>query len=168
MRRFNRNNLDEMQEQKLLKIESRGCWFAFWGLFLSMQIQLFLTDAEEIRSRLSGEFIVFMCLAIYLLLSCLKAGIWDRRFKASPLVNLAASLIGSTAAGLLMGILSYREYRSLSGSLATAAVYFVSVFIATYLVMTISMVCYKKRIAKLEAEDEAETSAGTTTQKEKY
>lgn len=25
-----KNNLDEMQEQKLLKIEHNGMWFAFW------------------------------------------------------------------------------------------------------------------------------------------
>ncbi len=27
-----KNNLDKMQEQKLLKIEDNGEWFASWGL----------------------------------------------------------------------------------------------------------------------------------------
>ena len=35
-----RNNLDEMQEQKLLHIESRGYWLAFWGLAAALIIQL--------------------------------------------------------------------------------------------------------------------------------
>ena len=35
-----KNNLDEMQEQKLLHIESKGYWLAFWGLGVSLIIQL--------------------------------------------------------------------------------------------------------------------------------
>ena len=31
-----KNNLDEMQEQELLKIEHNGCWLAFWGLLAVM------------------------------------------------------------------------------------------------------------------------------------
>ncbi|MDD7312724.1 MAG: hypothetical protein PUH78_09820 [Clostridia bacterium] len=27
-----KNNLDERQEQTLLRIERNGCWFAFWAL----------------------------------------------------------------------------------------------------------------------------------------
>ena len=34
-----KNNLDEMQEQKLLKIEHNGCWLAFWGLFIVLIAQ---------------------------------------------------------------------------------------------------------------------------------
>ena len=34
-----KNNLDEMQEQELLKIEHNGCWLAFWGLLISMIVQ---------------------------------------------------------------------------------------------------------------------------------
>ena len=35
-----KNNLDEMQEQALLKIEHNGCWLAFWGLLAVMAIQM--------------------------------------------------------------------------------------------------------------------------------
>ena len=37
-----KSNLDEMQEQKLLKIEHNGFWFAFFGLFAAIMIQLAL------------------------------------------------------------------------------------------------------------------------------
>ena len=30
-----KSNLDEIQEQELLKIEHNGCWLAFWGLLQS-------------------------------------------------------------------------------------------------------------------------------------
>ena len=36
-----KNNLDEMQEQELLKIEHNGCWLAFWLLFASMAVESF-------------------------------------------------------------------------------------------------------------------------------
>ena len=37
-----KNNLDEMQEQKLLKIEHNGMWFALWGLIIAIIVQLFI------------------------------------------------------------------------------------------------------------------------------
>ena len=37
-----KSNLDEMQEQAMLKIEHNGCWFAFWGLLAAMGIQMLL------------------------------------------------------------------------------------------------------------------------------
>ena len=35
-----KNNLDEMQEQELLKIEHNGCCLAFWGLLVVMAVQM--------------------------------------------------------------------------------------------------------------------------------
>ncbi len=43
MRKHNsKNNLDEMQEQTLLKIESRGMWIAFYGLVISLVVHLLI------------------------------------------------------------------------------------------------------------------------------
>ena len=41
-----KNNLDEMQEQELLKIEHNGCWLAFWGMLAVMAIMIwgYFTD----------------------------------------------------------------------------------------------------------------------------
>jgi len=30
--KLRKSKLDEQQERKLLEIESRGCWLAFWGV----------------------------------------------------------------------------------------------------------------------------------------
>ena len=89
MKWFNRkNNLDEMQELKLLKIESRGFWIGFIGLAVAMAVQAFLYGAESIGNMMSGEFIVFLCMGLYLIGSCLRNGIWDRHLKATPSVNI--------------------------------------------------------------------------------
>ena len=67
MKWFNRkNNLDEMQELKLLKLESRGFWLGFIGLFLSIVVQIVIYGSENTREVYAGEFIVFLCMGIYL------------------------------------------------------------------------------------------------------
>ena len=38
--RRKKSNLDEMQEQELLKVEHNGCWIAFWGLLAAIYITL--------------------------------------------------------------------------------------------------------------------------------
>ena len=45
--RRKKSNLDEMQEQELLKVEHNGCWIAFWGLLAAIIILL----REKTRSR---------------------------------------------------------------------------------------------------------------------
>ena len=61
-----KNRLDEMQEQRMLKIEHNGCWLAFWGLLVMLLIQEFVYGAGNWR-YMAGEWIVFMCLALYML-----------------------------------------------------------------------------------------------------
>ena len=39
MKKRNKSNLDERQEQRLLRIERNGCWLAFWGLLVAMGVQ---------------------------------------------------------------------------------------------------------------------------------
>ena len=46
-----KNRLDEMQEQKLLKIEHNGCWLAFYGLAAVIMIQLFLCQSHQARCK---------------------------------------------------------------------------------------------------------------------
>ena len=61
------NKLDEMQEQKMLRIESNGCWIAFWGLLAVLFIQVIVYGYEgygdDSWRYMAGEWIVFMCQA---------------------------------------------------------------------------------------------------------
>ena len=50
-----KNNLDEMQELELLKIEHNGCWIAFWGLIIAIVVQNLTGGAMEPRT-LAGEW----------------------------------------------------------------------------------------------------------------
>ena len=67
------NKLDEMQNQKLLKLEEYGFWIMFWALAVAIAVQL-LTGATI--KEVAGESIVLLIGSIYLSITALKNGIW--------------------------------------------------------------------------------------------
>ena len=56
-----RYKLDEMQEQKLLKIERNACWLAFWGLAAVLVVQV-ITIGDNLWNSIAGEWILFMAI----------------------------------------------------------------------------------------------------------
>lgn len=150
-----KNQLDEMQEQKLLHIEKNTCWFAFWTLGLSMIVQMIVFKAEAM-SHIAGEWIVFMCMCIYLTSACMKAGIWDRRLKADAKTNAIVSVIAGLATAVINSItfwvnLSESEDRVVV-MLIVAGVSFVMVAGACFVALSLAVRSYKKRLAKMEEE----------------
>ena len=146
------SNLDERQEQVLLKLEHNCCWIAYWGLLISMLLQVILYGFDP--TRLAGEWCVFMALCIYLLYACLKNGIWARRLKPNAKNNILVSAITAVAFGAVtaMGICSRFEAEALDFVIAfggTAVVTFALCFAA----LSITARVYKKKQAKLEAEE---------------
>ena len=143
-----KNNLDEMQEQELLKIEHNGCWLAFWGLLAVMVIQMVMGVPG---TQMLGEWIVFMVLALYLVIACLRKGIWDRHLKANRKTNLIVSLLAAVATGILVTLsnpylsepLDYVLVAGISGGFT---------FLLCFFALTIGMKLYKKRREKLEQE----------------
>ena len=94
-----KSNLDEMQEQALLKIEHNGCWLAFWGLLAAMGLQMVMRVPGR---QMLGEWIVFMALSLYIVIACLRKGIWDRHLKANWKTNLIVSLLAAVATGIFV------------------------------------------------------------------
>lgn len=101
-----KSNLDELQELKLLKIEHNGCWLAFWGLLAVILTQIAI--GNDSRQDLAGEWIVFMCLALYLTVGCIRNGIWDRKLKP----NFKNNIMASSIAAVVMGILWFYHFLS--------------------------------------------------------
>lgn len=144
-----KNNLDEMQEQKLLKIEHNACWLSWTCLLIAIFVQPLLgANFFDIL----GETLVLLVNCIYLTCACLKNGIWDRRLSANWKTNLVMSLV----AGVGICIFSYFYfsrrtsnmealfYLCLIGSLITFAICFGALTLCTSL--------YKKRRKKLDQE----------------
>ncbi len=150
MKWYQKNNLDEMQELKLLKIESRGFWLGYWALFLSLAVQAFLYGPGNAGKTLVGEFVVFLCMSLYLVGACLRNGIWDRRLQATPAVNISFSLLGAAVTGLFNAVVSYRTYQSLSGAVAVFIVYFLLIGVVLSVTLCLCTALYQRRKKQLE------------------
>ncbi len=148
-----KSNLDEMQEAKLLQIEHKGCWLAFWGLLAAMIVELFVFGVENMRYFI-GEWIVFMVLCVYMAEACLRNGIWDRRLKADRKTNLTISLIAGAAAGLIFAAVSLVRYHSVPGAIASFALLFVFVGICCFPALSLTAREYRKKLAQLENDGE--------------
>ncbi len=146
------NNLDEMQEQKLLRIEHNMAWLAFGGLLAAILGQLLVLGVEGVRYLL-GEIAVFMVISIYLVVDCVRNGIWDRKIR--PNDKKAHFKLGFLFCILFDLVLSIGIYR-VCGSIRTALIYFAVMLavmlVITGLLMALVLRLYEKRVKKLEDE----------------
>ena len=97
---FGKNQLDEMQERTMLTIESRGFWLV-WSLLL---VVLLVEGLLGFTMReMAGTWAVFMISCVYIVVACLRAGIWSRNIKAT----IGANLVGSLIAGAVVGVFAF-------------------------------------------------------------
>ena len=151
-----KSNLDERQEQDLLKIEHNACWFAFWGLLAVLAVEFVVYGANRIEI-FAGEWLVFMCLSLYLSFACSKKGIWDRHLKPNMLTNLILSLVAGVITGLVSALAIGRVYPDKVLGTIAAGVFmggFVAVF--CFVVLVIAAEFHKRKRLKEEAEPEEE------------
>lgn len=149
-----KSNLDEMQEQKLLKIEKNGFWILFWGLAISIYVQLAMGHGGF--EYIGGEAVILIAVSVYLLEACIKNGIWDRKLKPNFKTNLILSLAAALFVGIFWFIVSYYRYHALAGSFATFAVMFISVGVLTFAMLSIFSGIYKARKSKLDEKADEE------------
>ncbi len=150
------NNLDEMQEQKLLHIEHNMAWLAFWGLFTSILGHILFLGAEGLRYLL-GEWLVFMCLCIYSLVDCIRNGIWDRRIRPDDKKKsllLCFAVCASFSA--VMGIVAYRNTGELLASAGIFGFFLVILMLSCWTFLSIAIKFYKMRVNQLENVPESE------------
>ena len=142
---FKRENLDEMQKQTLLKIESRG-FGALWVLLLAALIIESLLGFT--LREMAAEFFIFMLGCAYALISDLRAGIWDRHLKANTKTNAAVSVVGG-AAIFVWGFIKFAEFGM--GVAVLCAVFMgACTWVLCFAALQLSMKAYKKRHAELE------------------
>lgn len=96
-----KNQLDEMQEQTMRKIESRGFWLLWSGLLIAMVVQM-ISGAPA--RQMAGEWVVFMAGCFYVIVECLRNGLWDRHLNDNPLTNALISLLAGVVLTVIMGL----------------------------------------------------------------
>lgn len=144
-----KNRLDEMQEQKLLHIEHNGCWFAFWALIVAMFVQMAFSGVGNFK-QIAGEWIVFMMLALYLAISCMKNGIWDRKLEPNLKTNVLISLISAAGFGVIFAIVNYFNFKSVEAAFFTFVIMAIALFVGIYLALMVSTLIYQKRVRDME------------------
>lgn len=146
-----KNNLDEMQEQKLMKLEHNTCWLGYWLLVIAILVQLILTGSVE---SIKGELVVLVILCLYLVIGCLRLGIWDRHMEANWKTNLLVSPIPGVIVGVVGVITSIRNfgYYGFWTSTLIFAMPFFFTTVLTFALLSLSTAIYHKRKEKLEEE----------------
>lgn len=149
-----RSNLDEMQEQKLLHIEARGFWLMYLLVACDLIIKVLTGNTKE---KNLVEFFGFLVVCIYLVGSCVKNGIWDRRLKANAKTNVIVSIIAGVIV-LLVNTITYS--RNTDGNASWQELVGVGGFsglftmLLTLLLLCIGTACYQHRLHVLEEEPE--------------
>lgn len=133
------NQLDEMQEQTLRKIESRSFWLLWWGLLALIAFQQVRGISPD---AVLGELLIFTLASVYMVGACLRNGIWDRHVRPTFTANLTGALIGGGATAAL----NYLRNAYWPGALLSGLFTGLLVFFA--LQVTVGM--YKKRHRQLE------------------
>ena len=126
MKWFKKSNLDEMQELKLLKLESQGFWIGFLGLFVAIAAQTFLYVYN---------------------------GIWDKHLPATPAVNIGLSILAAAITALFNTVLSYRNYADASTAIIVFVVNFFLLSVGISVIICIASALYHRRKNRLEKEN---------------
>lgn len=150
MRKRDYSQLDEMQKEKLLKINSNGMKICALGLLVVILVQWFLNGDF---SNIIGELVVYALLAGYVAIAYMFEGLWGERIKPSWKSNLLISLIVSIVIGVLLFI---REKTSPEFTIGIPAILLRMAIglVACFGVLSILLLVYQKRRKTLDDVEE--------------
>ena len=150
---WRKDKLDEQQELKLLKIESRGLYLAYIGLLVEMVTKMLLARSTQ---KPIGEWVLFMLLSGYMIVACTRAGIWDRRLDMSRRTSVIVSGAAALPTGAFMARVVYLRGKVPLDALAVCALASLVCFVLCYLGQRLGVILVRKRQEKLNAEPENE------------
>lgn len=103
-------------------------------------------------SSLLGEWIIFMVLCVYALVSCLRHGLWDRNLKPNLKTNLLVSILPGLAVGVFDILLFRANETEPLDYLLIGAIPALITFVLCFGALTVCSALYKKRRRKLDQE----------------
>ena len=164
--RLTKSKLDEMQEQKLARIERNISHMAIFGLLALFLIELFLFGYDW--KIVGGEFVLLMILCFYDIIASLRAGVWSRNIAPTRRNNVLAAL----AAGLivfaffLFMTVRWWDLYPLAGVIA-AAISSVATIMLTYFLLWASLREHERRQEQLDQEADEEEKPQPPEHREK-
>ena len=150
---WNKNNLDEMQEQKLLHIEKDAFWLLYCLIGLDVIVKC-ITGKPKWETL--SEALCFFAVGIFVVCRCIKNGIWDRRIRADSRSNMILSAI----AGIVVAVMNIPVYywnagnRFTPGLLAAMLISGIFTFILTFFFISVCTGLYKRKKKQLEEQED--------------
>ena len=154
MKKTRKNNLDEMQDQKLLKLEEYGFWVMFWALVLSIVIQLIVGSSIK---EVLGEIIVLLIGSVYISVTTLKNGLWTRTSIPTRKGNALASIIPAVVICAIHIFKMIQNNRMETKQLMITAAIAAAVYAGCFVILEAFRIAYNKRRAALDDIDEKES-----------
>ena len=148
-----KNNLDEMQDRKLLKLEEYGFWIMFWGLAAAIVIQL--VTGAAIR-EVAGELIVLALGSVFIAVGTLKNGLWTRSSTPTVKGNAAAALLPAFLIAVIHVIRMAKTGSFSRDNILVALAFAVGAFVLCFAVLEILRHIYSKRREALDDVYEAD------------
>jgi hypothetical protein len=152
MKRQNKKSiLDEMQNQKLLKLEEIGFWILFWALFLSIAVQLI---AGGTFRDVFGEIVILFIGSVYLLFASLKNGLWMKTAVPTRKGNAIISILPAIIIAVVNGIRIVLNKAIHTKSLLTVTAFVLATYLICFVVLELFRTIYKTRRTELDEPDE--------------
>ncbi|MBQ6961923.1 MAG: hypothetical protein IJP78_13180 [Clostridia bacterium] len=150
MRKHDFSQMDEMQREKLLKINGNGMKLCALGLLAAILIQWFLNGDF---SCIMGELAVYGLLTMYIVIFYMYEGLWGERIRPSWRGNLLISGIVSAVIGVILMV------RKAAGPEFTMGVPDILLrmaigFLACFVALTVLLFMYRKRRQALDSGEE--------------
>lgn len=143
--------VDERQEFELLQIEHICFWIVFWGLCMSIVVQLSFMGAPF--KQVAAEFLILMAGSIGVLVGCVKKGQWDFYTIPNTKTYFLTGVIGAIAFCLIFVIAEYaRSEYNLNELFVTTIIQFVIMFVAIFISTAVVGKLVQKKREKLDKE----------------
>jgi len=150
--------VDERQELELLKIEHVGFWAMFWGLCISIIVQVCFMNASF--REFGAEFIIFTIGSFIITVGCFKKGQWDYYTKPCMKTYLITSLIGTGIFSIIFAVARYMKYARFRSDIkffiVTTLIFTAFIFILLFITMVIigKLTIHQRRKLEQEFNDE--------------
>lgn len=146
------NRIDEMLELKLLKTERTALYIAVIGLLIFSVIQIIFTLSLKM---IVGEVVVTLTVCTYVIISCLKNGIWSGKGKPTLKSNLLVSLVPSVITLGIASAVCFINKNDISEKFILAmGILTLAAFVLTFILLEITGKIYEKKRKQLDNEDE--------------
>ncbi len=139
--------LDEMRDQKMLKMEEYGYWILFWGLALAVIVQLFLGGTLR---QVAGELIILAIGGAYVLVTSLKNGLWSRSAEPTMKSNAVASLIPAAVICVLSVVKLIQKKEIGTNDILLVIGFTAATYVICFVVLEGLRAAYKNRRQKLD------------------